>query len=184
MTQKDVSVAVKFMNASEALTTFDCEMNKRNISPVYIVIENKSSNTYGFRKADIDAAKKCARSTMGRVASYGVLGLIVIAWIVFIPMAIAEMISCPRINSQMRADYTSNEIADATIGSGRSLSGVMYVAPFKSGTAFTIPLINRDTNERLLFQFQYNQPAPVNIQTTQTEERSKEKQEPKKNFGP
>lgn len=192
MTQKDVSVAVKFMNASEALTTFDCEMNKRNISPVFIIIENKSSNTYGFRKADVDssyisgedAAKKCARSTMGRVATYGVLGLIVILWIVFIPMAIAEMISCPRINSQMRSDYTSNEIADATIGPGRSLSGVMYVAPFKSGTPFTIPLINRDTNERLLFQFQYNQPTLVNIQTTQTEEKSKEKQDSRKNFGP
>ena len=105
---------------------------------------------------------------MGRVATYGVLGLIVILWIVFIPMAIGEMINCPRINSQMRADYTSNEIADATIGPGRSLSGVMYVAPFKSGTAFTIPLINRDTSERLLFQFQYNQSAPANIQTIQS----------------
>lgn len=167
-------------------------MNKRDISPVFLVIENKSSNTYGFRKADIDssyisgedAAKKCARSTMGRVASYGVLGLIVILWIVFIPMAIGEMINCPRINAQMRADYTSNEIADATIGPGRSLSGVMYVAPFKSGTAFTIPLMNRDTGEKLLFQFQYNQPAPANIQTTQTKKGSKEKHEPKKNFGP
>lgn len=191
VTQKDVSVAVKFMSPSEALTTFDCEMNKRSISPVFIVIENKSTNAYGFRKADIDssyisgedAAKKCARSTMGRVATYGVLGLIVILWVVFIPMAIGEMINCPRINAQMRADYTGNEIADATIGPGRSLSGVMYVAPFKSGTAFTIPLINRDTSERLLFQFQYNQPAPANIQTTQTKEETKEKQEPKKNFG-
>jgi hypothetical protein len=192
ITQKDVSVAVKFMSVSEAFTTFDCEMDRRNISPVFIVIENKSSNNYGFRKADIDssyisgeqAAKKCARSTMGRVATYGILGLIVIAWVVFIPMAIGEMINCPRINSQMRADYTSNEIADATIGPGRSLSGVMYVAPFKSRTTFTIPLINRDTNERLLFQFQYNQPAPVNIQTTKAEKENKEKKEPKKNFGP
>lgn len=192
ITQKDVSVAVKFISSSEALTTFDCEMNKRNISPVFIVIENKGSSTYGFRKTDVDssyisgeeAAKKCARSTMGRVATYGVLGLIVILWVVFIPMAIGEMINCPKINAQMRADYISNEIADATIGPGRSLSGVMYVAPFKSGTTFTIPLINRETSERLLFQFQYNQPTPVNIQTTLTKEESKEKQEPKKNFGP
>jgi len=192
ITQKDVSVAVKFMSSSEALAIFDCEMNKRNISPVFIVIENKSSNSYGFRKADIDSsyisgeesAKKCARSTMGRVVTYGALGLIVILWVVFIPMAIGEMINCPRINAQMRTDYTSNEIADATIGSGRSLSGVMYVAPFKSGTAFTIPLINRETSERLLFQFQYNQLAPANIQTTQINEVKKEKREPKQNFGP
>lgn len=192
MTQKDVSIAVKFMNASEAQSIFDCEMYKRNISPVYIVIENKSNNHYGFRKVDIDssyisgedAAKKCARSTMGRVASYGVLGLVVILWIVFIPMAIAEMINCPRINSQMRADYTSNEIADATIGPGRSLSGIMYVAPFKSGTAFTIPLINKDTNERLLFQFQYNQQGIASTTAPEEKKEIKQKKEPKKNFGP
>lgn len=190
VTQQDVSVAVKFINASEALSTFDCEMNRRNISPVFIVIENKSNNTYGFRKADVDssyisgeeAAKKCARSTMGRVATYGILGLIVILWVVFIPMAIGEMINCPRINAQMRTDYTNNEIADATIGPGRSLSGVMYVAPFKSGTAFTIPLMNRDKGEKLLFQFQYNQPIPVNIESEKDKTKKKEKKEPKKNF--
>lgn len=192
ITQKNVSVAVKFFNASEAMTTFDCEMNKRNISPVYIVVENKSNSNYGFRKADVDssyisgedAAKKCTRSTMGRVASYGVLGLIVIAWIVFIPMAVAEMINCPRINAQMRSDYTSNEIADATIGPGRSLSGVMYVAPFKSGEAFTIPLVNRENGERLMFQFQYNQPTSVNIEPSKEKEEAKPKKAPKQNFGP
>lgn len=192
ITQKDVSVAVKFMSSSEAVAIFDCEMNKRNISPVFIVIDNKSINSYGFRKGDIDSsyisgeesAKKCARNTMGRVVTYGVLGAIVILWIVFIPMAIGEMINCPRINAQMRSDYTSNEIADTTIGPGRSLSGVMYVAPFKSGTPFTIQLMNIETGERLLFQFQYNQPIQANIQTTQTKEASKEKREPKQNFGP
>ena len=166
-TQKDVSVAVKFFSASEATSTFDCEMDQRKINPIFITIENKSNAYYSFRKADVDssfisgeeAAKKCSRSTMGRVLSYGFLGLFIITWIIFLPMAIAEAINCPKINSQMRSDYTSNEIADGTIGPGRSLSGVMFVAPFNSGTALTIPLINREGGERLLFQFQYNQPA-------------------------
>jgi len=196
-TQGNVSVAVKFLSTSEALATFDCEMNKRKISPVFIVIENKSSNTYGFRKADVDSsymsceesAKKCSRSTMGRVATYGVLGLIVIAWIIFIPMAIGEMINCPRINAQMRSDYCGNEIADATIGPGRSLSGVMYVAPFKSGEAFNIPLVNRETGERLMFQFQNTQLGSVGAPTKEEIEKTKEVKEtktvePKQNFGP
>lgn len=54
ITQKDVSVAVNFVNSSQADTTFDCEMTKRKITPVFIVIDNKSNIGYGFRKADVD----------------------------------------------------------------------------------------------------------------------------------
>lgn len=161
ITQKDVSVAVNFLSSTEADTTFDCEMTKRKVTPAFIVIDNKSNIAYSFRKADVDSsylsaeevAKKCARSTMGRVASYGVLGLIVILWIVFIPMAIAEMINCPRINSQMRNDYITNEIADTTIAPGHSVSGIIFVAPLQKGTKFNVPLIAKDTGERLVFAF-------------------------------
>lgn len=196
-TQENVSVAVKFLNSTEALATFDCEMNKRNISPVFIVIENKSNNTYGFRKADVDSsylpceesAKKCSRSTMGRVATYGVLGLFIITWIIFLPMAIGEAINCPRINAQMKSDYCSNEIADATVGPGRSLSGVMYVAPFKSGEAFNIPLINKETGVRLIFQFQNTQVGSVgtSVQEVAKENKIESKTiapQPTQNFGP
>jgi hypothetical protein len=187
-----VSVAIKIMNSSEAQTIFDCEMAPRKINPVFITIENKSNNTYAFRKADVDSsylsaeetAKKCARSTMGRILSYGALGLVIILWIVFIPMAIGEAINCPRINAQMRHDYISNEIADSTIGPGRSLSGVMFVAPFRSGETFNIPLVNRETGERLLFQFQNTQLGAVYTGTEEKKEEVKEKKEPKTNFSP
>lgn len=163
ITQSDVSVAVKFFECSEADSTFDCEICKRKIHPVFITIDNKSEEAYHFRKADVDpnyysaedVAKKCARSTMGRVLSYGVLGLIVIAWIVFIPMMIAEWISCPRLNARMRSDYLSNEIADTTIAAGRSVSGVMFVAPLNRGEKFNIPLTAHSTGEKLLFEFYY-----------------------------
>ncbi len=192
--QKSVSVAVKIMSCSDALATFDCEMDKRKINPVYIVIENKSDKTYFFRKADIDAsytpaeeaAKKCARSTMGRLVSYGILGLCPFTWIIFIPIFIGEAINCPTINSRMRSDYTSNEIADATIGPGRSISGVMFVPPFKSGELFTVPLVEKETGERLLFQFQNGQLGTVCTppQETKTKKETEVKPEPKQNFGP
>ena len=161
VTQKDVSVAVEFLSASQADSTFDCEMTKRKVSPVFIVIDNKSNDAYGFRKADVDSsylsaeevAKKCTRSTMGRVASYGILGLVVILWVVFIPMAIAEIINCPRINSQMKNDYLTNEIADTTIAPGRSISGVMFVAPLQKGAKFNIPLAAKNSGEKLIFEF-------------------------------
>lgn len=164
VTQENVSVAVKFLSSTEADTTFDSEMTKRKISPVYIVIDNKSNVAYSFRKADVDSsylsaeevANKCARKTMARVLTYGVLGLIVILWIVFIPLAIAEMINSPRINAQMRNDYITNEIADTTIAPARSISGVLFVAPLQSGAKFNIPLINKNTGEKLIFEFYKN----------------------------
>ena len=190
ITQKDVSVAVKIFSSSEALATFDCEMGARKINPVFIVIDNKSSTAYSFRKADVDTsyisaeevAKKCARSTMGRVASYGILGVLVIAWVIFIPMAIAEAINCPRINAQIRSDYLGNEIADTTIAPGRSISGVMFVAPFRSGELFTVPLVNRDTGERLLFQFQNTQLGVTSAGPQEKKEKKENK--PKQNFRP
>ena len=195
ITQKDVSVAIKIMSSTEALATFDCEMGPKKINPVFIAIDNKSASTYSFRKADVDSsylsaeevAKKCARRTMGRILSYGVLGLVVIAWIVFIPMAIAEAINCPRINAQMRSDYLGNEIADTTIGPGRSVSGVMFVAPFKSGELFTVPLVNKDTGERVLFQFQNTQLGAIYVESKEKKvdtKKSEQKREPKQNFNP
>jgi len=192
ISQNDVTIAVKFYNDTESLATFDCEMGKREITPVFITIENKSSNTYGFRKADVDtsyleceeAFKKCARSTMGRCATYGILGVFVITAIIFIPMMIGEMINSPRINAQMRSDYCTNQIADSTIGPGRSLSGVMYVAPFQSGSPFTIPLVDRESGEKLLFQFQYNQPASISKKPETKKEPEKKESSPKQNFGP
>jgi hypothetical protein len=56
-------------------------------------------------------------------------------------------------------------------------------APLKSGELFTIPLINRDTGERLLFQFQSSQQIG-GMQTPIEKQEAKEGKEPKKNFGP
>ncbi|MBN2483906.1 MAG: hypothetical protein JXD21_06885 [Candidatus Omnitrophica bacterium] len=161
ITQNDVSVVAQVMNCDKAVTTFDCEMCEKKIQPVFIVIDNKSDSTYSFAKGDVvshyltaeEVAKKCARSTMGRVLSYGFLGLFIITWIIFIPMAIAEAINCPKINSRMRADYADSEIPDATIGPGRSLSGIMFVPQFTSDDKLIIPLVDRATGERLLFRF-------------------------------
>jgi len=136
VTQKGVSMAVEFLNYTQADSTFDCELTKKKVTPVYIVIDNKSDIAYGFRKTDVDSsylsaeevAKKCARSTMGRLLGYGFLALCPFVWLIFLPMLIGEMINCPTINSRMKNDYITNEIADTTIGPNRSICGVMFVA--------------------------------------------------------
>ena len=193
ITQKDVSAVAEFLNYAQATSTFDCELIKKQVTPVFIVIENKSNTAYGFRKTDVDSsylsaeevAKKCARSTMGRLISYGFFALVPFVWIIFLPMLIAEMINCPTINSRMKNDYITNEIADTTIGPGRSISGIMFVAPLRSGEMFTVPLTNRETGEKLLFQFQSNQQGAEVIQAPKEDEsKNKRKKQPKQNFGP
>jgi len=192
VTQKEVSVAAEFMNYTQADSTFDCELTKKKVIPVHIVIDNKSNVAYGFRKADVDSsylpaeevAKKCARSTMGRMLGYGFLALCPILWLVFLPILIGEMINCPTINSRMKNDYITNEIADTTIGPNRSISGVMFVAPLQSGQLFNVPLVNRNTGEKLVFQFQNTQQNAVGVQPPQEDkEKNKDEKEPKKNFG-
>jgi len=161
ITQDGVTMMARFLSPSQALTTFDCEMLKRKIQPVFLIIDNKSDKHYSFSKVSTEAsfmpaeevAKMCARSTMGRVVTYGILGVFVITWIIFIPMLIAEAINCPKINSRIRCDYIDCEMPDATIGPGRSVSGVVFVPPFLSDDKFIVPLVDRDTGEKLLFKF-------------------------------
>jgi hypothetical protein len=191
--QQGVSAAVEFLAYAKADSTFDCELTKKRVTPVFIVIENKSNVAYGFRKTDVDSsyisaeevAKKCARSTMSRLLGYGFLALVPFVWLVFLPMLIGEMINCPTINSRMKNDYMTNEIADTTIAPGRSISGIMFVAPFASGELFNIPLVNRDTGEKLVFSFQSNQQgiSPIEKQE-QTEKKAEKQNKPKQNFSP
>lgn len=196
ITQNGVSVAIEILNYVKADSTYDCELTKKKVVPVFIVIDNRSDVAYGFRKSDVDSsficaeevAKKCARSTMTRLLTYGFFALCPFVWIIFIPMLIGEMINCPTINSRMKNDYMTNEIADTTIGPGRSISGVMFVAPLASGELFNIPIVNRVTGERLVFGFQSNQQGAMTVEpeknkeVTKAEEAKKEVH-PKQNFG-
>ncbi|MBI5873334.1 MAG: hypothetical protein HZB36_04235 [Candidatus Omnitrophica bacterium] len=69
------------------------------------------------------------------------------------------------------------------------MSGVMYVAPFKSGEAFNIPLINKETGSKLIFQFQNIQIGSVgtSVQEVMKEKETENKTpapQPTQNFGP
>lgn len=190
--QKNVSVAIKTIDPyEEAEDTFGCDMAPRKINPVFIVINNKSNDAYGFRKADVDSsylsaeevAKSCAGSRLGRakgrLLGFGVAGL-AIMWIALIPMSIVDLFTSPRRNAQMRKAYLRNEIADTTIEPGRAINGVMFATSIRSDKLFTIPLINRETGERLLFQFRISESGAVNVEKSKE---VKENKKPKKNSG-
>ena len=142
---KDITVAVKFYNCDEAKETFSCNMDKKGIHPVFIVIDNKSNVTYGFRKENIDSryiyAVKAARSCFLSKMKYGGI---------WPPLHIRVS----KINENMKNDYLSKEIADVSVEPGNSLSGVIFLKSIKSGEKLNIPLINRNDGTRLIFEFQ------------------------------
>ena len=148
-TKKDVTVAVKVYGCREMAEVFDCGMCKRRIEPLFIAVENNSSNSYFFERKAVDrnfiaakvASKKCARRHGGRVFIYGIFEPIIG--------------NVRRVNRKMKEDYTVKEITDGVISPGEKISGVVYVPISLQKKAFvSVPLVDQETNERLVFEFE------------------------------
>jgi len=157
-TEKSVTIAVEFFDASKTKKIFQVNLLKRGYQPVYIVIDNRSKETYIFNKSRINKtcydayaiAEKCGFSTAGRATAYGVGGLFL--WPLFIP-AIVDGTGSARANQEMQHDYAIKEIKNGRIQPNGLLSGVVFVDKMANGEHFVIRLQNIETNELLLFDF-------------------------------
>jgi len=142
--KNNVSVAVKIFTCNESREAFDCELCDMNIQPIFIAINNKSNQQYSFKKEDInlkfieskDVAKMCARS-----------------WFEHFFLWPPVLVRSRKINREMREDFIEKEIKDSSILPKTDLTGMFFVSPMKSGEKLTIQLINRETSERVVFEF-------------------------------
>ena len=156
--QKDLTISVEFFDASKTRKIFKVNLLKKGYQPAYIVIDNRSKETYLFNKSRIsktcyDAsviAEKCGFSTAGRATAYGVGGLFL--WPLWIP-AIVDGTGSARANREMQSDYAVKEIKNGRIQPNGLLSGVVFVDKMANGEHFDIRLQNIETNEILLFNF-------------------------------
>ncbi len=156
--QKDITISVEFFDASKTQKIFKANLLKKGYQPVYIVIDNRSKETYLFNKSRIsktcyDAsviAEKCGFSTAGRATAYGVGGLFL--WPLWIP-AIVDGTGSARANREMQSDYAVKEIKNGRIQLNGLLSGIVFVDKMANGEHFDIRLQNIETNEVLLFNF-------------------------------
>ncbi len=153
-----LKVAVKFYDARESKKLFGVGCVAENFQPVYIVVDNRSSNSYDFKKRTInkgsapaeEVADKCKFNTAGRAASYGVAGLII--WPLLIP-AVVDGTGSARANTRMEDDFVYKEIKDERVAPNGLLNGIVFLDKMKDGEELAIRFSNLDKDEIKLFSF-------------------------------
>jgi hypothetical protein len=156
--QDGLKVGVQFYDAQESKKLFGIGCVADNYQTVYIVIDNRSNNSYDFKKRTInktsapaeEVADKCKFNTAGRAAGYGVAGLII--WPLLIP-AVVDGTGSAKANDRMEDDFMYKEIKDGRVAPNGVLNGIVFFDKMKDGEELVIRLSNLDTEEIKLFSF-------------------------------
>lgn len=153
-----VIVGIKFFEPRELKAIFGTNTLKKGIEPVYIIIDNKSSNTYIFSRRRINrtiipvdiVVQRCGFHTLARASRWGIPGAVL--WPLLVP-AVIDGISSSETNKKMASDYEYKEIKDGRIFPGTVLNGCVFIDTIKSGEEFNIRIQDIEDNEILLFSF-------------------------------
>lgn len=158
--EKNGLIAVAdILDAKETKRIFQFDLQSKGVQPVYIVIDNRSTQTYEFSKANLnknalssqEVSEKCKFSTVGRATTYGVIGLFI--WPFLIP-AVVDGVGSANANKKIEDDYAYKEINDKTrIAPNGMLTGIVFVEKMKPGENFDMRLLDVETSELALFSF-------------------------------
>lgn len=139
-----LSVEVKVLKCWESLRILGCKLCKYGIQPVSIVITNKSSGIYYFTKSAVNPGFLRAQDSF--LKCFGEKN----AGNGFIPILRGQF---KAINAKKNHKYLSKEIADDFIYPQNIKKGIMFFSQLKKTGKLIIPLINKDTGERITFEF-------------------------------
>ena len=153
-----VSVDAQILGADETKDIFDVDLIRKGVQPIVIEIHNRSQATYRFRKTDVDAhylpaavaAKAAYENPM--VIGGAIVGQTVSALHQFIFPPPKHATFRPIFNRDVQESFVKEEIPDAEIGPNGSLSGFLYLRPLAPGATFRVTLINRQTQQPLIFE--------------------------------
>jgi len=156
--QEGLKVGVNFLDAKESKQVFGVGKVSKVCQPTYIVIDNRTNDSYEFKKRMLnkqsipaeEVAKECGFSTVGRATGYGVAGLFI--WPLLIP-AVVDGVGSSQANERMQDDYMYKEIKDERIQPNGLLNGVVFLDKMKTGEELAVRLTNIKTNEVRLFSF-------------------------------
>ena len=156
--QDGLRVGVEFFDARESKQIFGVSKVSKVCQPTYIVIDNRTTDTYEFKKRMLsqqtmpaeEVAQECGFSTVGRATTYGVAGLFI--WPFLIP-AVVDGVGSSQANQRMQDDYMYKEIKDDRIEPNGLLNGVVFLGKMKTGEELAIRLQNVNNNEVKLFSF-------------------------------
>jgi len=161
--KEQVTVAAEFLNTDLAANIFDTDLVGHGIQPLTIAIENRSNQTYAFRKSDVDehyipAAQAARAAYQNPVKAEGRA----VGWLLLrIPKLIARVTSKRHrpsiastqfVNRDIQADFVKEEIADTTIGPNGSLTGFMFLELPRQEGVLVVKLLNVQTQQPLVFE--------------------------------
>jgi len=154
----DLKIAAKFLDTNETRQSFQRNLQDQGIEPVFLIMDNRSKDTYNFSKSMVnrnviqaeEVAHRCRFGTGKRVASYGVLAIL--CWPFLIP-AIIDGFGSSGANTRMRDDYIFKQIKDERIFPMGLLTGFLYIEKLKPGEDLIIRLQNISSSEVALFRF-------------------------------
>ncbi|MFA5119280.1 MAG: hypothetical protein WC695_10645 [Candidatus Omnitrophota bacterium] len=155
-----VTVGVRELGPKEIRATFKRNIHKHFVAPVYIVINNKSQDTYQFRKNSVnkslfsanETADKGKFSVFWRVLPFSPFIVSVFLWPFLIP-ALVGGLGAVNANKLMRADYVKKEIDERDILPEETLSGFLYFDSRVKGESFVIRLKNLSSEQMAVFEF-------------------------------
>jgi len=122
--------------------------------PIQMMIRNNSSDPMYLNPSNFsiplpstnEVANKVHTSTAGRVAGWGVPGLIL--WPLLIP-AIYDGIKSREANAALDADYLAKAIKEQTIQPHSSFNGVVFLPKQMANLPIEMFLVNQRTNEKV-----------------------------------
>ena len=157
--QNGLIVGVDFFDKTQSKKLFGVSDVYRKYQPAYIVIDNRTLDTYEFKKrmlnkttvpADV-VADECEFNTAARATAYGVVGTFLF-WPLLIP-AVVDGVGSSHANDAMENDFLYKEIKDERIPPNGLLSGVVFLEKMKDGEELTFRLRSIQSNNIKLFSF-------------------------------
>jgi hypothetical protein len=156
--QNDVIVAVRVFSKDDCRKYFDKDVISEGYQPIQVAVDNRSKEYLLLSKSGIslpmvppeEVAKKCYRSTAGRATAYGVGALFL--WPLAVP-AIVDGVKSSNANTQMDIDFAAKGLQESVIQPFSNISGVIFVPTSEFKSYLGVNLINKESNEKLTFEF-------------------------------
>jgi hypothetical protein len=151
-----ISIVSQTFTRGDCKRFFDRDVIAKGYQPVQISIQNDTKNSYLFALNRIslpiaraeEVAEKVHTSTVGRATGYGVGALFL--WPLAIP-AIVDGIKSANANEALDRDFLAKTARDQVIFPHSRLNAVIFVPCDAFQNAYTITLIDPNTQEPKVF---------------------------------
>jgi hypothetical protein len=150
----NVLVTWKIFNDQDSKIYLGRDLISEGYIPIQMTIRNNSSDPMYLHPQNFsvplppinEVANKVHTSTAGRVAGWGVPGLLI--WPLLVP-AIYDGIKSKEANAALDADYFAKAIKEQTIQPHSSFNGVFFLPKQMTNQPLEMFLVNQRTNEKV-----------------------------------